>query len=223
MFLDLDISLSYSRSHAYRLGGPRASAAASEVLHGNLEHGVNNHEHAPVIPVRCIQPKGFYQRSSIPTKFFVGTQGLSSQAGTKSSGDEDDLEDGFSELESESSDKNNVVKEETAEDLISELELSDDDSEDNLSKPAYDDLELSDDEPSVDSSKKVSQKKTFTSPLFKVIMDSPRQSINSAIDKWVEQGNTLGRTEMAVAMLNLRKRRMFGKALQVLCLESFCI
>lgn len=221
MFLDLDISLSYlfhSRGHALRFGGPRASAAASEVFCGELEHGVDNHGHCSIIPITIIQPKRFYQRPSFPTKFSFGAQCFSSQAGTKSGGDEDDLEDGFSELETPLENETaagNNVGEEAAEDLISEPELSDTDSADDLSEAASDVLDLSDDEPSDMSSKKVAQKKTFGSPLFKVMMESPRQSINSAIDKWVEEGNMLGRTEMSVAMLNLRKRRMFGRALQV--------
>eukprot|EP00268_Persea_americana_P039398 TRINITY_DN3898_c0_g1_i1.p1 TRINITY_DN3898_c0_g1~~TRINITY_DN3898_c0_g1_i1.p1 ORF type:complete len:632 (-),score=163.16 TRINITY_DN3898_c0_g1_i1:406-2301(-) len=206
------------RGHAFRFGGPRASASASVVFCGDLEHGVDNHGHSSIIPFTIIQPKRFYQRPSVPAKFFFGTQCLSSQAGTKSSDDEDDLEDGFSELETplgnETAAGNNVGKE-AAEDLISEPELSDADSADDLSEAAPDVLDLSDDEPSDMSSKKVARKKTFGSPLFKVIMESPRQSINSAIDKWVEEGNTLGRTEMSVAMLILRKRRMFGRALQL--------
>lgn len=221
MFLDLDISLSYlfhSRGHAFRFGGPRASAVASEVFCGALEHGVDNHGHSSIIPFTIIQPKRFYQRPSVPMKFFFGTHCLSSQAGTKSSGDEDDLEDGFSELETPLGNETaagNSVGEEAAEDLISEPELSDADSADDPSEAAPDELDLSDDEPSDMSSKKVARKKTFGSPLFKVIMESPRQSINSAIDKWVEEGATLGRTVISVAMLNLRKRRMFGRALQV--------
>ncbi|RWR73297.1 pentatricopeptide repeat-containing protein, mitochondrial-like protein [Cinnamomum micranthum f. kanehirae] len=202
------------RGHAFRFGGPRASAVASEVFCGALEHGVDNHGHSSIIPFTIIQPKRFYQRPSVPTKFFFGTHCLSSQAGTKSSGDEDDPEDGFSELETPLGNETaagNSVGEEAAEDLISEPELSDADSADDLSEAAPDELDLSDDEPSDMSSKKVARKKTLGSPLFKVIMESPRQSINSAIDKralrWAE-------TEISVAMLNLRKRRMFGRALQ---------
>ncbi|XXG77276.1 hypothetical protein AAC387_Pa08g1459 [Persea americana] len=197
------ISLSYlfhSRGNAFRFGVPRASAAPSEVFCGDLEHGVDNHGHSSIKPFTIIQPKRFYQGPSVPTKFFFGTQCLSSQAGTKSSGDEDDLEDGFSELETPLGNETaagNNVGEEAAEDLISEPELSDADLADDLSEAVSDVLDLSDDEPSY------------------------MRAVKSAIDKWVEEGNTLGRTEMSVAMLNLWKRRMFGRALQLSeCVEA---
>lgn len=204
------------RSHAYRLVAPRASYSTSEILLGDREHGLDGHKHDLIIANTCPQPKRFYCRPYVPSKYFAGTRSLSSQAGAKS-GDEDDLEDGFSELETPP-DVESVAEinedVEATEELFSEPELSDDDSEGNLLESAHDELDISDDEASAKDDKE-SKKKAPSSPLFKVIMDAPHQSIHSAIDKWVEEGNPLGRTESSVAMMNLRKRRMFGRALKL--------
>ncbi|KAK1548979.1 hypothetical protein Q3G72_015654 [Acer saccharum] len=53
------------------------------------------------------------------------------------------------------------------------------------------------------------------SDLFKAIVSSPPLSVHSVLDKWVKEGKDLSREEIASAMLNLRKRRMYGRALQL--------
>lgn len=62
--------------------------------------------------------------------------------------------------------------------------------------------------------------KRIESPLSMAIIRAPRYSLNSVLNKWVKHGNPLGRGEISVAMLILRKRRLYAKALQVLLLSS---
>ncbi|KAL6009828.1 hypothetical protein ACLOJK_000258 [Asimina triloba] len=146
---------------------------------------------------------GHFNGSPFP-KFFQGRT-LSSQAGTKN--EEGDLE-GFSELEGLPSDG-----EAAGEELISAPDLSDEEPEGTLSESFKHELQLSDDESSPKGAKKLHEK-TSDSPLFKVIMETSRPSIPSALDKWVEEGKPMGRTEISLAMLNLRRRRLYWKALE---------
>lgn len=139
----------------------------------------------------------------------LGTRSLSSHAGAKSSDSENDVEDGFSDLEV--SPETNKVGD-TSDDLEDGL------SEDDLSVEGKDE----DADHAVgllDAAKDTNvNKKIATSPLFKILMEAPRLSINSALDKWVEEGNALGRSEISTVILNLRKWKLYGKALQVLIL-----
>ncbi|XP_074588554.1 pentatricopeptide repeat-containing protein At1g80270, mitochondrial-like [Curcuma longa] len=45
-------------------------------------------------------------------------------------------------------------------------------------------------------------------------METPRNSLTRALDKYVEEGKPLGRDEISLAMFNLRKRRVYPRALQ---------
>jgi hypothetical protein len=162
---------------------------------------------------RCLYLKRFYHTTCSSSNVFVVRQ-FSSQAGAKSSGEEDDLEDGFSELEMPSSAKANQdgnVEDESDDELISEPELSDGGVD--IEEPSQNELELLDSE--TDPSEKKVVKKWAQSALFKAILDAPGLSIHNALDKWVEEGNDLSRAEISLAVLNLRKRRMYGRALQV--------
>ncbi|CAD5165009.1 unnamed protein product [Musa acuminata subsp. malaccensis] len=145
----------------------------------------------------------------ISLRSFVWSRNLSSQVGQKSSDKEDDLEDGFSDLEEppESAEVNNGSDKEDKE-LMSEGELSEESDE-----AADNSLGLLAVE-STSSEVKGPQRRTLYSPLFKTIMDSPRQSLTSALNKWAEEGKPLGREEISSAMLNLRKRRLYVTALQ---------
>lgn len=143
---------------------------------------------------------------------------LSSTAGTKSDQEEDDdLEDGFSELENSKSGQESSTSSSSDDSDVDEGKLSADDEEE---------LEL--DLTETDDSKKTLEKKQ--SELFKAIVSAGGLSVGSALDKWVEEeGNEITRTEVAKAMLQLRRRRMYGRALQVnlyllflLCLTWMC-
>ncbi|XP_004493398.1 pentatricopeptide repeat-containing protein At1g80270, mitochondrial-like isoform X2 [Cicer arietinum] len=123
---------------------------------------------------------------------------FSSQAGTK---DDDDLEDGFSELET-------PLGYESEKLLDSDSEHSDD------AEVPHNELELSHDEDELVTVKKSSQKRVL-SELFKDIMDAPGLSVRTALDKWVEEGKELSREEISLTMANLRRRKMYGRALQL--------
>ncbi|KAL0723282.1 hypothetical protein Bca4012_037881 [Brassica carinata] len=56
------------------------------------------------------------------------------------------------------------------------------------------------------SSRKTVEKKQ--SELFKAIVSAGGLSVGSALDKWVEEGNEINRTEVAKAMLQLRRRHV---------------
>lgn len=161
-----------------------------------------------------ILPKSFFHRPSIFANSFIRSQNLSSQAGAKSSDREDDLEDGFSDLEipPETDEVGETVGKEDDE-LMSERETSEDEAAGNSRG-------LSDTESDINAVKG-SRRKHITSPLFKILMESPRQTVNSMLDKWVGGGNPLGRGEISIAMLNLRKWRFYAKALQVLVSTKF--
>lgn len=158
---------------------------------------------------------GFHLRNPIshgifqPALSLVCYRNLSSKVGTKSEKD-DGLEDGFSELEVPPEDeKIEEILDKEHGDLESIGESTEEDDE-----AVEDAIGLADIESNY--GKKEVGRKVRTSPLFNVIMDSTRPSCNSALDKWVEEGNPLGRTEISLALMNLRKRRLFGKALQFL-------
>ncbi|KAI3830262.1 hypothetical protein L1987_04399 [Smallanthus sonchifolius] len=124
----------------------------------------------------------------------------SSMAGTKSSGEEDDdLMDGFSELEDATTDE---VQEKNVEDegddgTVSEPEPPEDEDDDTIAP------------------KKTHQPKRAFSVLFKVIMDSRVGHVQKALDKWLEKGEKISRSDISVALIELRKRRMYDKALQM--------
>lgn len=132
----------------------------------------------------------------------------------KSGGYEDDLEEGFSELETAASEavQESNIEDENDDELISEPEPSGDN--DDNDDPAQSDLESLDTES--DSAEKMSRKNRMFSELFKTIIAAPGLSISSALDKFAEDGKDLSRAEISAAMLNLRNRRMYGRALQVI-------
>ena len=163
---------------------------------------------------KCLYFKGFYRKKHFSANLFLVRRGLSSQTGAESSGDkEDNLEDGFSELESEENAKaghESNTEDDDKDELISEPEFSDDD---DVAESAKNELETVDVE--ADLSEKMSYKKRAASELFKVIVGAQGPSIHSALDKWVEEGNKVDREEISLAMLDLRKSHMYAKALQV--------
>lgn len=55
-----------------------------------------------------------------------------------------------------------------------------------------------------------------SSGLFKAVVESSTMNVKNALDKWLEEGHDLSRSEISHAIFELRRRRMYGKALQVL-------
>ncbi|CAL5421609.1 unnamed protein product [Camellia sinensis] len=153
----------------------RACCAKSEVASCCLDVKASNVDSRLVASDGCISLKRFYSAAHGSPNFFMGCCSFSSQADTKSSAqEEDDLEDGFSELENAAS----------AADVVSEEE----DDGDGVEEP-QNDLELFDTE--VEVTEKRPPQKRASSALFKAIMAAPGLSVQSALDKWVEEGNDL--------------------------------
>lgn len=154
----------------------------------------------------------FYHSTHASFKFPVGRCGLSSQAGVESSGEENDLENGFSELETPvdaETKKNYISQDETVDELVSDQEFSGDE------ESASTELELAAGTETGPSDKRSFTRRT-TSELFRAIVSAPGLSVGQALDKWLEEGKDLSRAEISVAVLNLRKRHMYGRALQVI-------
>ncbi|XP_015866359.3 pentatricopeptide repeat-containing protein At1g80270, mitochondrial [Ziziphus jujuba] len=196
----------------FSIGASRTCFADSDVSVMYIQDKATIFDSPYLTSDRCVPFKRFYRTERASGNLFVCRRGLSSEAGTKSSGEEEELEDGFSELETPAS--ADAVHQSNSEDenddeLISEPDFSDDDAE-----PSQNELELSYAEN--DTSERRSPKKNTASALFKAIMASPGLSVQSALDKWVEEGNELSRAEISMAMFNLRKFRMYGRALQLL-------
>ncbi|KAJ6912125.1 pentatricopeptide repeat-containing protein [Populus alba x Populus x berolinensis] len=192
------------------VGTSRSCCAKSEIVSSYVE--------GKAVTVNSPQPVSqsprFHQSTNAGSKFYLEKRGFASQAGAENSGSDDDLEDGFSELETPANANESTVNALAGNEdqLISEPELSDDDNDD-IGEPAQIALELSDNE--TNSVVKSSPRKRATTELFNAIVSAPDVSLQSVLDKWVAEGKDLDRLEISNAMINLRKRRMFGRALQL--------
>ncbi|XP_043720686.1 pentatricopeptide repeat-containing protein At1g80270, mitochondrial-like isoform X2 [Telopea speciosissima] len=202
------------RSQGCHVGAFRACCTKFIVQSDYIENAVGITEPAELVAGAPLLPKRLYHSPSIHVYLHPGSRSLSSQAGAKSSGDEEELEDGFSELETPASidsiEESNTG-EEIDEELVSGPDLSDIDSVESLAEASQNELDLSDAE--AGATDEESKKKRFPLDLFRAIMNAPH--VGSALDKWVAEGNRLGRSEISVCMINLRKRRMYGRALQI--------
>ncbi|KAJ1395056.1 Tetratricopeptide-like helical domain superfamily [Sesbania bispinosa] len=157
-----------------------------------------------------LSPNRCYNSGHASLNFTVSRRELSSQAGASSTKEDDDLEDGFSELETPAGDGNE-------DDLLdSDTDLSDDNED--VEEP-HNELELSDAEIDKPAEKKKKSRpprhRRAESELFKEIMDVPGHSIHTALNEWVEEGKELSRQEISLAMSCLRMRQMYGRALQL--------
>nr|CAD1821994.1 unnamed protein product [Ananas comosus var. bracteatus] len=97
--------------------------------------------------------------------------------------------------------------------LLIEQEIPDDESEADEAEAIDNVLRVSNDETDFSISKKF-EGKYLKPPLFKVIMEASWESLSTVLNIWVEEGNSLGRDEISVALHGLRKRQLYGKALQ---------
>lgn len=143
----------------------------------------------------------------LPSSLFW-TQNLSSQIGTNYSDGQDELEDGFSDLEPplEANKGANLATKDN-DDVSIEENASEEDTVDS-------DLGLLDDENESNGKKIVAAESNGLS-VFKLLVETPKESVNSALDKWVNEGKSLGRDEINSAISKLRRKRLYRKALQV--------
>ncbi|KAM7524424.1 hypothetical protein LguiA_014326 [Lonicera macranthoides] len=195
----------------------QACGSRAEIASFCIEDDAESVDHLQVASDRSLSLKRFYSTRCDSPKSFMGRHRFSSQAGTKSSGEEDDdLEDGFSELEAPASSEvtqNSTGEAENDDELISEPDLSGEEENDDDVEEPQNEMELSDTE--TGASEKISRQRKDSLALFKNIMAAPGLSVHDVMDRWVEEGNEVTRPEIAQVMLNLRKRRMYGRALQL--------
>ncbi|CAM0880994.1 unnamed protein product [Alopecurus aequalis] len=147
----------------------------------------------------CRQPKP-PACSSFSSGWSMWGRSFSSQAGENSGDKDDDLEDGFSDLE---------VPPEAGK---KEVESTSEESSDEDAVDEIDSLEVdADAKPAKETMKKPSQ-----CPLLKVMLDAPRNDVPATLKKWVDAGNKFDRSDVFYVILNLRKRRFYDKGLQLL-------
>ncbi|KAM7258872.1 hypothetical protein ACFE04_014613 [Oxalis oulophora] len=205
------------RYRGFSIGASRASSATSEHFHTlSLANTSTLSSHKCTCnhnTATCSCFSRCNHKTATCSCFGMSRRYLSSQAGAKDTDKEDDdMEDAFSELEAApTSDAITDIKE-SEHDSPSESELSE--GEDvTFEESPHVDLDLSDIE--ADSEKKKISRKKQDSALFNAIISAPGLTIHSSLDKWVEEGKEISRDEIAGAMLELRKRRMYGRALQL--------
>ncbi|CAH8356233.1 unnamed protein product [Eruca vesicaria subsp. sativa] len=189
------------RSQRLRLGACSTTLYSNEI-HQSGERSFFTLQSHSIVHDQLEPLPRVYNASSMSNRL------LSSSTGTKSDQEEDDLEDGFSELESSKSGQESSTSSSSDDDSeVDEGKLSADDDDDE-------EEELEMDITETDDSRKTVEKKL--SDLFKAVVSAGGLSVGSALDKWVEEeGNEINRTEVAKAMLQLRRRRMYGRALQM--------
>ncbi|KAL6540689.1 hypothetical protein OROMI_024572 [Orobanche minor] len=141
---------------------------------------------------------------------YVKARAFCSEAGTKSKYQDDDLEDAFIELESPHDTVCQTSSvDESDDESVSESELAEGDI-------TVDDIpnELATIDTETDAGEKKSRKIPI-SKMTKAILAAPTLPLNKVVEKWVEEGNEVTQTEIALTMFHLRRRRMFFKALQL--------
>ncbi|XP_073149606.1 pentatricopeptide repeat-containing protein At1g80270, mitochondrial-like [Henckelia pumila] len=189
-------------------GSTRISCVQSEILTCYLE----NYHTGLIGPQekvfdRLLSNTRFYNSSFVSLKSYTEFHPFSSQAGPKShvKDDDDKLDDGFSDLgmpcglvqESTSGDENG--------DEFSEGDGVMDDKENELEASILE----------ADAGKKSSTETKATSTLIKAILANHAISMKEVCEKWVEEGNEVSQIEVSLTMLELRKRRLFLRALQL--------
>ncbi|MCL7036683.1 hypothetical protein MKW94_014064 [Papaver nudicaule] len=205
------------RSRRYCLRAARTCYTKSDNLSdasASEQHGTTSSFPKQFVSAKYL-PKGFLPSQSYHQNC-ITTRGLCSQVGAKSGGEDEDLEDGFSELDSPASSNAEGTRlgPENDGEIVSISELSDDDAEEDFVEDPNE-IDLPDIETDTVADEDSKKRKAEPLNLFNVIKAAPFQNVNSALDKFVKEENSMGRPVISLAMLNLRKRRMYGKALQL--------
>ncbi|KAJ7949397.1 Pentatricopeptide repeat-containing protein, mitochondrial [Quillaja saponaria] len=143
---------------------------------------------------------GFYDSPPICRKHFVGSRGLGSLMSEKGVDDNDNAGDSFLNLETHASadviEESNVV-EENGEEMVSEAGFLHDGSDAEKDVSSHEHLKTRD-----------------SLELFNTMVDASKSSLPRILDKWAGERNDLSRIETSKIIVGLRKRRMYGKALQ---------
>ncbi|KAL3623725.1 hypothetical protein CASFOL_032541 [Castilleja foliolosa] len=92
------------------------------------------------------------------------------------------------------------------------------DDNDSMSESELSDVQIESETMNTESDvsgKKIPAKFIPIMAMTKAILASPTSPVNKILDEWVKAGNEVTQTEIALTMFQLRKRRMFFKALQL--------
>jgi len=147
----------------------------------------------------CHKPKPPAFQLSFSSGQFAWSRGFSSQPGENSGDKDDELEDGFSDLEvppkAGKTDAGLTSEDSSDEDAADEFGLDDVDAD---AKPEKEYI-----------------KRTSGSILLKTVLEAPRHQLTSALEKWRKDGNALDRSELYFVLIQLRKRKWYNKALEL--------
>ncbi|KAI4319634.1 hypothetical protein MLD38_033212 [Melastoma candidum] len=196
-----------SRPFNFSIRVLRSTCAQSTLEIGGGINGVSGLLMPQQAPTVTSVPSGcYYHGARTISVLSLCCHSLSTQAGAKDAGDED----AFSELEEPVSAV--AVKETTTGEDDGDGSESESDDNEDVGKTSHDDLDLPEHE--ADSTAKKKSKKSVSN-LFKAISAAQGSSIQHVMEKWIEEGKELDEKEIAMAMLNLRQRKMYVKALQL--------
>ncbi|KAL8037034.1 hypothetical protein ABFS82_11G014100 [Erythranthe guttata] len=141
-----------------------------------------------------------FNASPSSSNSYMNVRTLFSKAGAKSRVErDDDLEDAFSELEAPLGAVGKAASADDIDDLMSESDLYEGESVTTEG----------------DAEKKSFPKTNPHSAFTKAVLGAPIVSVVKVLDQWVKEGNELTKPEVSSTMVNLRKRRMFVKALKM--------
>ncbi|XP_052138690.1 pentatricopeptide repeat-containing protein At1g80270, mitochondrial-like [Oryza glaberrima] len=186
------------RVRAHQALSARGCANLEVILNADAKNVEEHHEGDCQKLDCCHQPKPLVCQPSFSSGRFMWSRGFSSQAGASSGDKQDELEEGFSDLE--------VPPEAHKKDL----DLTSDESSD---EDTIDAIGLSEVEADAKPEEPI---KKSQSTLLKALLESPRVDVAGALKKWLNDGNTLDRSELFYVLLILRRRKLYIKALQLL-------
>ncbi|WVZ71559.1 hypothetical protein U9M48_020133 [Paspalum notatum var. saurae] len=188
------------RIRAQQVASVRGCASLEVLLTADAKNVEGHHDGDCQKACCCRKPNPPAFQLPFSSGQFAWSRSFSSQPGANSGDKDDEVEDGFSDLEV------------PPEDDKKEAALT---SEDNSDEDAAGEIGF----PDVDADAKPEKdhiKKAFNSTLLKAMLEAPRYEVTKALEKWANDGNTLDRNEVFFVVLNLRKRRWFSKALELL-------
>ncbi|TVU03208.1 hypothetical protein EJB05_51267, partial [Eragrostis curvula] len=192
----VSLTLFSSRVRAQQVLSARGVANLEVLINADAKSVEEHHGKDCQKPCCRHQSKPSAFQLSHSSGHFALSRTFSSQAGANSGDKEDELEEGFSDLEvpPEAGNKDASLT-----------------SEDSSDEDTVDEIGLPDAKPEKEHVKKYEQ-----SPLLKLMLDAPRTEVAKVLENWAKDGNTFDRSELYFTVLNLRKRKWFVKALQLL-------
>ncbi|CAO2822285.1 unnamed protein product [Amaranthus hypochondriacus] len=206
------------RASAYSIKGYGLSSMTFRASTGigpfssHIEDNLTNSEHRGFTLDKGITTYTYHCTAHFPNMFSAGSCSFSTRSGAKSDKEEqEDLKWDFSELDtpdaSETTDTTGGGDEDSESSSESEVSNVDENMEDALENELIKGTE-------VDGGDKEPNKKLGASPFVKLVLSESNSSFLNALDHYVEDKD-INRTEVYSATMNLRRRKMFVKALQL--------